>query len=139
MSHSHLWEPSVGAKQGLAPTNLGICLPPPSGSPLHSLNTACIPKSVSINWVPYDEGGARACVFLAPVSKGANLSPEVLEEPLTQSIVSKVIPELRGGQWLCSHRGSWEEVSTVLVRDESSHGKECGKWRVFPADPSLVT
>lgn len=75
MPHPHLWEPSVGAKQGLAPTNLGIWPPTLLGSPLHSLNMACIPTFGSINQVPCDAGGTRACVFLAPVSKGANLSP----------------------------------------------------------------
>jgi hypothetical protein len=57
------------------PYQLGNLAPALSGSALHPLNMACILQSVSIKQVPGHDGDVQACAFLAPVSKGANLSP----------------------------------------------------------------
>lgn len=57
------------------PYQIGDLVPALSGSALHPLNMAYILQSVSIKQVPNHDGDVQACAFLAPVLKGANLSP----------------------------------------------------------------
>lgn len=120
-----LEEPSSGAKQVWPLTSLEVWL----SQILPCTLIHCLVYVIILNAICH---GAvlHASSFLAPALEDAGGAAETGHQ-----IQCSLKPCC--GQWLCSHRGSEEEMSTVLGRHESSCREEWGKWRALPAVASV--